>query len=163
MTSHTSSPDAVSAPRSRLRGVALLLAAAVAAVIVNALIANLAVAAGAPSDYGPLTLPAYALFTVLGIAAGWWGWTWVRRRAADPRRTLSILVPVVLVASFVPDVLLLVFRFIPGTTVPAVLALMAMHLVVAAVAVPAYLLASNGHGRSDTAPAHRPGAPSTTA
>jgi hypothetical protein len=53
-----------------------------------------------------------------------------------------MVVPIVTVASFVPDVLLLALRFIPGTTVSAVIALMVMHLVVVAVAVPAYMWAS---------------------
>ncbi len=127
---------------SRLRTGLILTAAVVVAIAVNAVVALIAVAAGAPATYGPLTLPAYALFTTLGIVVGWIGWSLVRRRARDPRRTLAILVPIVTVASFVPDVLLLVTRFIPGTTASAVIALMVMHLVVVAVAVPAYVWAS---------------------
>ena len=69
----------------------------------------------------------------------------MRRRARDPRRTLAILVPIVTAVSFVPDILLLVLRFIPGTTVSAVIGLMVMHLIVVAVAVPAYAWASRGH------------------
>ncbi len=129
------------ASRPRLRAAGILIAAVIVAVAVNAAVAAVAIAAGAPSTYGPLTLPAYALFTTLGVAAGWAGWVLVHRRARNPRRTLSLLVPVLTVLSFVPDVLLLVFRFIPGTTTPAVIALMLMHLVVVAVAVPAYALA----------------------
>lgn len=120
----------------------VLIAAALVAVSLNAVIDAVATAAGAPSDYGPLTLPAYALFTVVGIAVGWLGWVLVQRRAREPRRVLTVLVPVVVLITFVPDILLLVFRFIPGTTTSAVIALMLMHLVVAGLAVPAYALAT---------------------
>ncbi|MFJ4223229.1 DUF6069 family protein [Microbacterium sp. NPDC089695] len=130
------------ATRSRTRTAVALAAAVVIAIAANAVVATVAVASGAPATYGPLTLPAYGLFTALGVIAGWIGWTLVQRRARDPRRTLSILVPVVTVASFVPDVLLLALGFIPGTTTGAVIALMVMHLVVVAVAVPAYAYAS---------------------
>ncbi len=127
---------------SRLRR-ALILAAAVAiAIAANSMVALIAVAAGAPTTYGPLTFPAFSLFTAVGVVAGWIGWSLVRRHARDPRRTLTMVVPIVTVASFVPDVLLLALRFIPGTTVSAVIALMVMHLVVVAVAVPAYMWAS---------------------
>lgn len=129
------------ASRPRLRTAAILVAAVIVTIAVNAVIAAVAIAAGAPSTYGPLTFPAFALFTTLGIAAGWAGWVLVHRRARDPRRTLRVLVPVLTLLSFVPDVLLLAFRFIPGTTTAGVIALMLMHLVVVAVAVPAYALA----------------------
>lgn len=55
-----------------------------------------------------------------------------------PRRTLNVLVPIVLLVSFVPDILVGVTRALPGTSWTAVAALMVMHLVVAACAVAAY-------------------------
>lgn len=128
--------------RSRTSAALILVAAVAVAIAANSVVALVAVAAGAPPTYGPLTLPAYGLFTALGVTLGWIGWSLVRRRARDPRRTLTILVPVVTLASFVPDVLLLALQFIPGTTTVAVVALMVMHLVVVAVAVPAYIWAS---------------------
>ncbi|MFF2050529.1 DUF6069 family protein [Leifsonia sp. NPDC058194] len=124
------------------RAAGILVAAVAAAIAVNALIAAIAVALGVPATYGPVTVPAYASMTVLGLVVGWAGWRFISRRAADPRRALAIAVPIVLVASFVPDVLLAVTRFIPGTTVGAVLALGLMHVTTAAIAVPAYVLAS---------------------
>lgn len=127
---------------SRLRRVLILAAAVAIAIAANSMVALIAVAAGAPMTYGPLTFPAFSLFTTVGVVAGWIGWSLVRRHARDPRRTLTMVVPIVTVASFVPDVVLLALRFIPGTTVSAVIALMVMHLVVVAVAVPAYMWAS---------------------
>lgn len=139
----TTSPAAgrVAASSPRLRIAAILIAAVAVAIALNAVVAAVAISAGAPSTFGPLTFPAYALFTTLGIGAGWAGWVLIHRRAREPRRILRVLVPVLTLLSFVPDVLLLAFRFIPGTTTPAVIALMLMHLVVVAVAVPAYSLA----------------------
>lgn len=128
-----------------------------AAVILNALVAMIAIAAGAPSDYGPLTFPAFTLFTVLGVLVGWAGWALVQRWVRNPRRALSILVPVVLVVSFVPDLLLLAFRFIPGAAPAAAVALVVMHLVVVGVAVPTYALIS--HSASAPRAARAAGAP----
>lgn len=128
---------------SPLRTALILVAACAVAVALNAGVAALAVQAGADPTFGPLTAPAYTTFTIVGIVIGWLGWRIIERHAAQPRRVLAILVPVVLVLSFVPDLLLMTLQFIPGTTVGAVVALMAMHVVVVAVAVPAYVLMSS--------------------
>jgi len=120
----------------------ILIAAIIVAVALNALIATAAVASGASAQYGPLLPPAYASMTIVGVVAGWLGWRTIRARARNPRRTLAVLVPVVGVLSFVPDVVLLVTGFVPGTTPAAVLALMAMHVATIAVAVPSYILTS---------------------
>jgi hypothetical protein len=119
--------------------IALTLVVAVAITIaLNAVVAAIAGAAGATPGYGPLTFPAYGLFTALGFIAGWFGWTLIVRRAARPAALLRVLVPVVLVLSFIPDVVLLITGFIPGTTAVAAVALMVMHVIVVAIAVPTY-------------------------
>jgi hypothetical protein len=136
----TTRPQPITRPFS-LRTLGILGAAAIVGIALNAAIAALAVANGAPNGYGPLTLPAYALFTIVGVAVGWVGWVAVHRRSRDPRRLLTVLVSVVALASFVPDILLLALGFIPGTVPVAVYALMLMHVVVVAVSVPAYVIA----------------------
>lgn len=141
MTTQTLTPVASA---SKARTAIILIVATLIAIGLNAVIASLAHALGVSSAYGPLTVPAYASMTVLGVAAGWVGWVLIRRRARNPRRALTIIVPIVVVASFLPDVLLATVRFVPGTTSGAVLALALMHLVVAGVAIPAYVLASRG-------------------
>ena len=124
-------------------GTALVLVAAiVVAVVINALIAWAATALGAPAGYGPLSLPAQALFTIIGVLVGWVGWRLILARTRDPRRVLRILVPLVVALSLIPDLLLLAFPVIPGSTPAAVIALMLMHLVVAACAVWGYVLAT---------------------
>lgn len=121
----------------------LILAAAIAiAVALNALVAAVAVGAGAPASFAPLNLPVHGAFAAAGVIAGWAGWRTVHRRAARPGAVLRVLVPAVMLVSFVPDLALMALRFIPDTTTAGALALMAMHLVVLAVALPGYLLAS---------------------
>lgn len=138
-----SASPAFSAPRASFAVRALVLAAAVAvAVALNAVVAAVAVAADAPADYPPLTLPALTTFTVLGVVAGWIGWVVVHRVSSNPKAVLRVLVPVVVVLSLVPNVVLLATGFIPGTTFAGVVALMIMHVLVAAVAVPGYAYAS---------------------
>ena len=132
--------------RTRGRTLAILAIGAVLAVALNQAVAALGRSAGAGHEFAPLTLPVFGAFTVVGVVTGWVGWTVVTRRARRPRSTLTVLVPLVTLASFIPDVALLASRFIPGTTTAGAVALMTMHLVVVAVAVPAYVLASRGVG-----------------
>ncbi|WP_223165910.1 DUF6069 family protein [Lentzea indica] len=62
-------------------------------------------------------------------------WASIRKRAKDPARTLSKLVPIVVVVSFLADVPAF---FLPGASAVGVIALMVMHVVVAAAAVPIF-------------------------
>ena len=132
-----------SSPRTtRPSVVSAVLTLIVVAVALNTLVAAVAVNAGASATFPPLTFPAYTTFTVIGVIVGWIGWRIVQRRAANPRRVLSILVPAVALVSFIPDLLLLWLDVVPGTTVAGVIALMVMHVVVIAVAVPGYIFAT---------------------
>ncbi|MGA5763438.1 DUF6069 family protein [Nonomuraea bangladeshensis] len=75
--------------------------------LLNALIALAAQALGADSAVVPgLTPPAYLSLTLIGVILGATGWTIVRRFAEDPARMLSWLVPLVMVISLIPDVLI---------------------------------------------------------
>lgn len=116
-----------------------LVATAAVAVALNAVVAALAHAAGVSGDAEQLRLSGYAPLTVVGVLAGAGGWALVRARSARPARVLRGGIPVILLVTFVPDILLGASGE-PGTGWGAAAALMVMHLVVAAVAVPAYLL-----------------------
>jgi hypothetical protein len=110
-----------------------LLGAAVVSIAVNALIALIAgnfIPAGA--DRTGLALGEYAPATVIGLLLGAVGWYLVRRFARAPRRVLRVLVPAVVALSWIPDLGILA----AGATVANSLALMVMHTVVAAAAVP---------------------------
>jgi hypothetical protein len=112
-----------------------MLAAIAVAVALDIAVATIAHAAGVSHLFNPLQFANYTTLTVIGIAAGAAGWALVRARATDPRRRLRVLAPIVLAASFTPDVVVGVSRRMTGTRWGGVAALMVMHLLVALVAV----------------------------
>lgn len=76
--------------------------------------------------------------TVFGVLAAAAAWAIIRARSARPDRLLRTLAPVILIVSLVPDIMVGVSDSRPGTSWGAVIALMVMHVAVAAVAIPAY-------------------------
>jgi hypothetical protein len=131
MTDTTTLPARPATAGARTR-IAVLLAA-VAAVLVNAVIAAVAASAvPAGSTQIGLIVAEYAPFTVVGVLAGTVGWSMIRAKARRPYATLRKVVPGVLVASFVPDFLILA----TGASLLNSFALVLMHLVVAAVTLP---------------------------
>lgn len=119
--------------------VLVLVAGAIIAIAANAVVAFSAIAAGASSEFHPLMFSIFSAFTVIGYFAAYLGWRIVRARAAHPVAVLRVLVPVLTVLSFIPDVVVLATGFIPNSSSTAVIALALMHLVVVAVAVPVFL------------------------
>ncbi len=110
-----------------------LLAAAVVALVGNALIA-LVVSGLRPGGVEKgLTFLEFGPLTVVGVLVGTAGWALVRRFARRPRAVLRVLVPVVVVLSFGADLGLMA----GGTTLLNAVGLMLMHVVVAAALVPA--------------------------
>jgi hypothetical protein len=108
-----------------------LLAAAVVALIGNALIA-LAVSALRPGGVGKgLSFIEFGPLTVVGVLVGAAGWALVRRSSRRPRAVLRILVPVVVVLTFGADLGLMA----GGTTLLNAVGLMLMHVVVAVAVV----------------------------
>jgi len=115
------------------RAVIGVILASLASIALNSLIAALASAALPTGGVRMgLALREYAPLTVAGILIGTLVWYTVRRRARNPRAVLRVLVPVAVVVSFVPDFGILA----AGATPLNSLALIAMHVVVAAVTVP---------------------------
>lgn len=91
-----------------------------------------------PHEFRQLTFSVYAPLTVIGAIVGAIGWRLIATRSRSATRLLTVLVPVVLVLSLIPDTVLLATKSQPGTTTAGVLTLMLMHFGVAAAAVPAY-------------------------
>ncbi len=149
MTTVPASTTTTALPRRR--AAVILIAATALAIAINALVAYIALTAGVSSTFGGLTAPAYTSMTIVGMVVGWVGWRVIATRARNPRKALTIAVPAVLVASFVPDILLATLQFMPGTTATAVAALAVMHVVVVAIAVPAYASASRSLTRQTIA------------
>lgn len=122
--------------RPRAATAVLLVVAAVAATaIALTAVAFGALALGADAGFVPLQPGPYLTFGIVGVLAGLAGWMLIVRSVRRSARMLRVLVPVLVVLSLVPDVILLVAGFIPGTTPIGVGALMLMHLIVATIAV----------------------------
>ncbi|MEU4162621.1 DUF6069 family protein [Actinoplanes sp. NPDC026670] len=129
------------APVRRATWKATLAAAAIGAaggLIVNTVIATAARAMGAPDEFQQLTLAVYGPLTVIGALIAAVAWRLIVNRSRNAAGVLRILVPVVLVLSLIPDVLLLSSKSQPGTTTGGVIALILMHFGVAVAAVPAF-------------------------
>ncbi|WP_369191732.1 DUF6069 family protein [Streptomyces sp. R08] len=125
--------DAVAVRRGPLAVAGGLLAAIVLAVAADTVIAQLALAAGAPDDFQPLKAPSYIFLTTVGILAGALGWSIVRKVSNDPWALVRWLVPTLVLVSFVPDFLLYGDGGATGVG-----ALLLMHVTVAVAAVVAY-------------------------
>ncbi|HEX6342572.1 DUF6069 family protein [Umezawaea sp.] len=107
--------------------------AALASVAVNSVIATIASSALPPGGTRMgLELQEYASLTVVGILLGALAWFLVRRHADNPRAVLRYLVPAAVLLSLVPDFGILM----TGVPLLNALALVAMHLAVAAITVP---------------------------
>lgn len=115
-----------------------VLAAIVASAIVEAVVAAIARAAGASDDFQPLQASAFVFFTVVGLVVGSIGWAIVRRSSKNPEALLRKLVPTVVVLSFIPDLAMLISDYKPHASAVGVVALLVMHVVVAAAAVFAF-------------------------
>lgn len=102
------------------------LLAVIASVIVNFLIALLArnLLAISPS-FIQLQTPAVVSFTIFGTIGAVLVFALINRLSSTPIRLYRIIATVVLVITLIPDLLLL---STPGATVPAIAALMVMHL-----------------------------------
>lgn len=109
-----------------------VLAAAVVSIAVNTGVALGALALDPTGTRMGLDLIAYGPLTVIGVLAGTIGWAAVRRYAAHARSVLRVLVPVVVVLSFIPDIGLFASGNADAVNVGG---LLVMHLVVAAVTV----------------------------
>ncbi len=123
-------PEAAAVRRGPLVVTGGVLAAIVVSSLANAVIALLALAVGAPDDFQPLEPDSYVFLTAVGVVAGAVGWAVVRKVSKAPEALMRWLVPAVVVVSFVPDFLLFGAGGVTG-----VVALLVMHVVVAAVAV----------------------------
>lgn len=122
-------PVRLARPGSVVLGVA---AAALASLAVDAAIAQ-AVTATHPSGVQTgLSALHFGPLTVLGVLLGTAGWAVIRRSSSRPRQVLRTVVPLVVLVSFVPDLLLL-SREVSAVNVAG---LLCMHVAIAAITVP---------------------------
>jgi hypothetical protein len=102
-----------------------MIATAVAVGAVNYVVSIVGISLGAPSTQIQLMPPVFLGVSVVVSVLGAVGWQLVARAARTPQRLLRWLVPVVFVASFVPDLILTLLTHPP---LSALLTLAAMHV-----------------------------------
>jgi len=119
-----------------LRGIGLsVLTAGIASAVLNTVISLVAQAAGADATtVAGLTPPAYIVLAVVGLLIAALAWSAVRARATNPVALMRWLVPAVVTISLIPDLLI----GLAGMGWVAAIALMLMHLSVAAAGVTAF-------------------------
>ncbi|QPV61244.1 hypothetical protein I7X12_10725 [Halosimplex litoreum] len=106
---------------------------AVLAATANAGLVAAAQAVGIAPEFRALTYPPVVFLSVIGALGAAGVYALLRDRVAEPAATFRTVAVAVLVVSFVPDLALLFAD--PAATPAGVVVLMAMHVVVAAVAV----------------------------
>jgi len=113
------------------------LVAMVASIAANAIVAALAgPLLGASPVFPPLQPGGYVFFTVVGVLGAVITFALVARFARRAIRTYLTVATIALALSFVPDLMLMADASqLPGGSVPAVLALMVMHIVTFAISV----------------------------
>ncbi|HEY8701141.1 MAG TPA: DUF6069 family protein [Arthrobacter sp.] len=137
----TNGAPALEAERPRIGRAAYFAAVAVgvlASLVADTAISFAARALGAPEQFQQLGITAYGPITVIAVLVGGIGWRLIVTRTRNAARVLRILVPVMLVLSFIPDLALIPSTGgVPGSGT-GIAALMAMHLAVTLAAVAAY-------------------------
>ena len=88
-----------------------------------------------PAGFPPLTVPAVASLTIVGMIAATAVFAWTANARPDPIRTFLVIATVGLFLSWLPDLAIWVTAVFPGTTGAGILSLMALHVVAAACAV----------------------------
>jgi hypothetical protein len=88
-----------------------------------------------PDEFMPFNVGTIVFLTTAGSVAAVLFFALLGWLSSRPFRLFNRIAVGALVLSWIPDILLLVFRPGPGITVPGVLSLMLMHLVTAAIVV----------------------------
>ena len=113
-------------------GAGLVLAATVANVLIAMALRN---GLGVPVAFTPLSTPAVASLTIVGMIGATFVFAWIARAQADPRRTFVLIATAGLILSWLPDLAIWATGVFPATTTTGILSLMALHVVAAGLAV----------------------------
>ena len=112
-----------------------------ASLAIVATVANVALAMAlrswlqVPAGFQPLTTPAVASLTIIGMIAATVVFAWTAQTRPDPIRTFLVIATVGLVLSWLPDLGIWATAVFHGTTAAGILSLMALHVVAAGCAV----------------------------
>jgi hypothetical protein len=88
-----------------------------------------------PAGFQPLTAPAVASLTIVGMIAATVVFAWTANTRPDPIRTFLVIATVGLFLSWLPDLAIWITAAFRGTTAAGILSLMALHVVAAGCAV----------------------------
>jgi uncharacterized protein DUF6069 len=88
-----------------------------------------------PAGFQPLTTPAVASVTIVGMIAATVVFAWTAHTRPDPIRRFLVIATLGLFLSWLPDLAIGVTAIFHGTTGTGILSLMALHVVAAACAV----------------------------
>ena len=122
--------------RSRIWLVVVGAVLALAATMVEVILAMvLRAALGVPAGFSPLTAPAVATMTIVGMIGATVVFGWMARVRPDPRAAFVGVALAALVLSWLPDLGIWVTGVFPHTTEAGILSLMALHPVAAAFAI----------------------------
>lgn len=88
-----------------------------------------------PAGFQPLTPPAVASLTIIGMIAATVVFAWTAQMRPDPIRAFLAIAVVGLFLSWLPDLAIGVTAVFHGTTVAGILSLMTLHVVAAGCAV----------------------------
>jgi len=108
----------------------------IAAIVANVIIQQIAVAVLHPDPvFIPLTFAVPIVFTLIGVLGAVIVFAVIGRVSRNPIQLFRRVALVTLVFTFIPDILMLITGFDPGTTAANVIVLMLMHAVAWAIAV----------------------------
>jgi hypothetical protein len=106
------------------------------ATVANVLIAMaLRSGLGVPATFQPLSTPAVASATIVGMLGATLVFAWIARTQADPRRTFVLVATAGMIVSWLPDLTIWATGVFPGTTMTGILSLMVLHVVAVGFAV----------------------------
>ena len=88
-----------------------------------------------PAGFQPLTTPAVASMTIVGMIAATGVFAWVARSRPDPIRAFLVIATVGLFLSWLPDLGIAAAGVFHNTTGAGIVSLMTLHVVAAACAV----------------------------
>lgn len=113
-------------------GGGLVLMATVANVLIAMALRN---GLGVPAAFQPLSTPAVASLTIVGMMGATLVFGWIARAQPDPRRTFVLIATAGLIVSWLPDLAIWATGVFPGTTTTGILSLMALHVAAVGFAV----------------------------
>ena len=88
-----------------------------------------------PAGFQPLTTPAVASVTIIGMIAATVVFAWTAHTRPDPIRAFLVIATVGLFLSWLPDLAIWATAVFHGTTAAGILSLMSLHVVAAGCAV----------------------------